>query len=88
MGLIVEASLDCNVGKESTPRTRNDQTLGVAQSASDHVLVGRNTDGRPKRSKEMIGAQASNLSNLFQRNLFLEMLFDKAKRPVYSRVSC
>jgi len=80
MGLIVEASLDCNVGKEPTPRTRNDQTLGVAQSASDH--------GRPKRSKEMIGAQASNLSNLFQRNLFLEMLFDKAKRPVYSRVSC
>jgi hypothetical protein len=88
MGFIVESSLDRNVGKEPTPRTRNDQTLGVAQSASDHVLVRRNTDGCTKRSKEMIGAYAGNLSHLLQRNLFLEMLFDKSNRPFYSGVSC
>jgi hypothetical protein len=45
MGFIVEAGFDRNVGKDPTPRTRNNQTLGVAQSASDHVLVRRNTDG-------------------------------------------
>jgi hypothetical protein len=64
MGLVVEASLDCDVGKESAPSTRNNQTLGMAQSASDHVLVRGNTQGGAKRSKEVIGAQASSFGNL------------------------